>query len=393
MIAAALFLTALVQGPQVVEVIDPEAQEVSIQAIIPTPGLTNRDFTTATTLVDALPREVEGYSRRDVLSVTGGMPLRAELGPDHIRVSMIVPAENWRSGLSLLETLVRRPRYTAESLQSANDSLARRAPDYWTLAIRPREREKRQTTLRDLNELHERLFRPDTIVLGIGGRLSPGQAAEEWHKRTESWRPARTLPPLADGPESLVTAGEQGVDTIELGGAPFGARDAALPTRILAAFALGAGKASSVFRVARQKLGWSYRQEAILYPVPSGWQPRVLVTMRSVGDAATRAETLRSALLEDVRGWSEAERRRALGMAEGVLLRDVDFDPLYVTASGPAGHQLEGRTFLNTYWRFKTGEAWNASALLDRMRSVTLADLKEAAQQGLATGTIRILKG
>ncbi|AIE87538.1 insulinase family protein [Fimbriimonas ginsengisoli] len=379
-----LFAAALFAG-LVVENVEPGAREVSIQAIARIPNLTARQADSLDALVEAIPREVEGYARRDILTVTGGDPVRCSAGPDYVRISFHVPPANLREGLSLMEALCRSSRLTVPAILPSAKATS------WVAALRPYER-TRNPRPSEVQDLYHALFRPENITLGVGGPVKEGEAEENWSGRMDKWiTPRLPEPSKYEALPKPLAKNPGGVSTIELTGPTFGAGDAAISTRILALIALGSGKGASLFRVARRQLGMSYRQEALLYPVPDGWQSRILLETSATDGLDKQAEALRAALVEDVKGWTDADLKRARGMAEAVFLRGVDFSPF---AFGPAGtfdDTLEGRTFLRTYWRLKTGEPWDAKALVKTMQVVTLDDLREIALGVLTEGKTRVL--
>jgi hypothetical protein len=380
-----ILLAGLVLAGLVVENVEPEATEVSIQVMARVPRLTARQADAMDALVAALPREVEGYSRRDVFTVTGGDTVRCQSGPDYVRISFHVPPSNWRVGLSLMEALVRSSKLTMPEGTSPGRVTA------WVAALRPYER-SRNPRPNEVADLYRTLFRPENLTLGVGGPIPAGAAREDWEARMAKWTPPRILAPSPYEPEPKpIAKNPGGLSTIEIEGPKFGGRDAAISIRVLALMALGSGKGASLFRVARQQLGLSYRQEALLYPVPEGWKSRILLETTATTELDKKAETLRTVLLEDVRGWTDADLKRAQGMAEGVFLRGIDFSPFAFGPFGTFDDTLEGRTFLRTYWQMKTGEPWDPELLLRAMRMVTLEDLKETATGVLTAGKIRVL--
>lgn len=376
----------------VYENIEPAATETSIQALIRLPPMDATDTNALEIMADVLPQEIEGYSRRDVLNVTAGVPPRCIVEPDHLRFVLSVPPENVKPGLSLLDALLRKSRMSDVRIREAIQQ--RNRTSYWGAALRPAELQLIQVRGQDVLDLYQRIQRPDDIVLAVGGKVVPHQAQEEWEKKLPGWGRPKPWPSNPyRAPVTLRTKNPGGVTTLDLAAPSFGARDAALSTRVLALIGLGTGKGSSLFRVARQKLGYSYRQEAVLSPTPEGFEPRLILAMRPTDDEAAKAETLHTALLEDVKAWTEADRLRALGMADAVFLRATEWNPLSLLRQGPVPDDLEGRTFLRAYWPMKTQQPWDPGALVDSMRQVSLADFKEAATQIVATAKPRLQSG
>ncbi|MGV3617195.1 MAG: hypothetical protein ACO1SV_17855 [Fimbriimonas sp.] len=386
MIAMLAFAALVYENPE------PGATETSIQALVRIPKMDARDAAALEVLADVLPQDIEGYSRRDILTVTGGIPVRCVAEPDHLRIVVTVPPENVKPALSLLDAMLRKSRISDAEVRESIQRQSR--VNYWSAALRPFDPSLREIRGQDVVDFYGRLVRPEAIVLAVGGRIVPRQVQEEWDRRLESWGRPRPLPPTPFIPPAVARSKNPGgITTLDLAAPAFPARDAALPARVLALVGLGTGKGSSLFRVARGKLGLSYRQEAVLTPTVDGFEPRLLIAMRPAEDEAAKVEALRTALVEDVKGWTESDRSRAIGMAEAVLLRATEWSPLSFQRQGPIDDDLEGRTFLRAYWPMKTGQPWNPGQLLETMRLVPLNELKEAATEIVATAKPRLQTG
>lgn len=378
-----LAMIALAPAPaEVIENVEPQAREVSIQLMARLPKLDALEYGALEALTTAIPREVDGYSHRDMLTVTSGDPIRTEVGPDFVRISFHVLPTNLSSGLSLMEALVRRSKLEA----LPGDRTGRSA---WAVALQPWA-PQRPPRASEIAELYQKIFRPENLVLAVGGRFLDGAAQRGWSTKMDAWQPPRLMPrsPYLDSPKALDKNGTA-VSSIELTGPVFGGSDAALSTRFLSLVALGAGKGSSLFRTTRQKQGISYRQEALMYPSPDGWQPRLILLTLAGADLKKTAEDVRAGLIEDVKGWTDADRLRALGMADAILNRGVESSPF--GWMGAIDSSLDNRTFLRAYWRMKTGTEWDPEALMRQMRMVTLEDLRDTTLETLTKATPRTI--
>lgn len=385
-------IALLALAATVYENMESSAAEVSIQALVRLPQMDAQDANALEVLADVLPQEIEGYSRRDMLTVTGGVPPRCIVEPDHLRLVLVTHPANVKSGMSLLDAMMRRSRITDTRVREAVQR--RNRISYWGAALRPVDLNLSTVRGQEVLDLYGRLFRPDDIVLAVGGKIVPHQAQQEWEQRLANWPKPRPWPDSKYRPAITVRAkNPAGVTTLDLAAPAFAARDAGLTARVLGLVALGTGKGSTLFRIARQKMGFSYRQESVLSPTTDGFEPRLILVMQPSEDEAAKVETLRTALLEDVKGWTETDRLRAIGMAEAVLLRATEWSPLSLLRQGPVPDDLEGRTFLRAYWPMKTGQPWDPGAMLESMRQVPLADLKEAATQIVASAKPRLQTG
>ncbi len=81
-----LLAIAFLAPTRVVEVVEPNARNVSIQALVKMPNLGAKDMAKHDIVVQAIPKQTEVYSRREMLMVTSGDPVRANITPDHIRL-------------------------------------------------------------------------------------------------------------------------------------------------------------------------------------------------------------------------------------------------------------------------------------------------------------------
>jgi predicted Zn-dependent peptidase len=356
-------------GAQVVEVPENSATEVALEAVVSLPKLTAGERGLLGVIVRALPRGTEQYSRKDMMITTDGAPVVTDLMADHVRVGFTVPPENLKAGISLMENLLRRARISAEDLGSPMAMPI----DSWMGSLVTTVYPVPSLRADRVRDLYRKVFRPERVVLAVGGKFAPGEPTALWKSKVATWQVGRE-PTFRDDYTTATTRISENLLEIRKP-AQFS------PSMLLAVFALGSGKGSSLFRIAREELALSYRQEAILWPSEGGFETRLLVrtTQKQPG-----LEELRTALLKDVESWTEAERSRALGMAEAVMLRSLPFSPLYLSSRGPLSDSLSDRTFLAGYWTLKTGAPWNPIEMLANMRAVPLDALKSAARSILS---------
>jgi hypothetical protein len=340
------------------------------------------------TLVDGS----QEYTRRTIYEVTDGRTVDVALLSDGVVVRFIVPKENLSNGVALMEGLLRRPIVDETTLSRALIRIQRREPGYWAAALRPLRNDLKTLKASEARALLERVFQPQRTVVSVAGGFAQGEAERLWEARTADWKPTAEprYPDISPTPEPKDNP--SGVTTVELRGAPISLTDAALPTRWLALIALGVGKGASLFRDVRQVEGWSYRQEAILWPDVAGLVPRIVAASAPDEAEATRAEALRSALLKSVEGWTENDRQRAVAMARLTLESGLPLGPLWL-ADGPVGDSLADKALLDAYWFAKSGGRWDSARLLGQMRAVTLDDLKVNATTLLHDAKAIVLPG
>jgi len=388
----ALIALALIGPWKAFEFVEPQANGISIQALVSLPKLGAKDMAKLEIIAGAIPKQTLEYPRREMLMVTGGEPAKCEITPDLLRMVVNVPPDKLKAGIGVMESLVRDATLTQENLDAAAQELP--VPDYWSAALNPFSLPAVKVKADEAQALYHRVLRPERILLIVGGKFASGDAQQEWARRMERWTAGKEQTGYFDISAPADRDRNPGpVTTIDLAVAPLAAGDSGLPSKILALYALGTGKGSSLFRVVRERLGWSYRQEAVLSPTRDGWLPRLLIACIPTADMAERVKTIKANLLDDISSWTPATRDRAIGMAKAVLINQVPFNPLYVLGNSPVGNSLEDRTFLAGYWQLKTGNPWDPVAIFESMKQVSLDDLKEQATSMLTTEIPRVLPG
>lgn len=388
----AILAFAALAMSNVLEIVEPQASRIAIEAIVKPPVLGASDLAKLGIIARAIPKGTEDYGRREIRMVTDGEMPRCSITPDVIRVSLNVPASRLQAGLGVMQALLSNATLTQENLDAALKEEP--SPDYWGAALDPRILPPVTLKPAEAQAIYHRVFRPDALLLTVAGNFTPGAAKEGWTARLDRWSPAPAPQRFPDNSLPTIFLRNPGpVTTIDFIGPKVASNDVALPAKILGLFALGVGKGASLFRVVRERHAWSYRQEAVLEPTPDGWSPRLLVASIPSDDVLQRATTIKAELLDDVNGWTEESRARALGMATGVLRYGVPFNPLYVLGDDPPGTSLSDQTFLSGYWYFKTGRPWDAEALLAAMANVSLDDLKAQASALVQNSVPQVLPG
>lgn len=393
MILGALVACVLLQGGQVIELPDPTVDSVSIQAVVKLPELSIRQRSLLRVVANSLAEDTATFSRAQMSEVAArvGSRMRVTLMEDHLRLSFDVLAPDIKNGLSMVASVLREPALTDDVLKQASEDLQFRRVDYWRQTLLGVQFEMPRYNRRDLDELRALVLRPENVTLGVAGKFEPGEAAQQWAELESRWQAGRIPRPSGEAIPSRALNKIDGTESVfELRGPEIRPRDADFPTKLLAVFALGTGKGGSLFKIAREKLGWSYRQESVLWPTPGGLAPRLLVAQSASDEIDKRAETLRTELLEEIKNWTEQDRKRAIGMAEGALVRGLEVSPLYFLPDRPVTTTGADQAFLAAYWKMKTGEVWNPQRLLASMSLVTVDDLKGTAQEMLASSIARV---
>lgn len=387
MIAAAAFWFALQTGNPVAEYVDPNSRFVSVQAVLKLPSLSGHEFAEAEVLAETMADEVEGYSKAEMRDIAGraGDGLKITLMPDHLRIQIGVLPSDVKPAIGYIEQILRNSRLSADAINKAVAEIPYRTRPIWAVALEPLKFEFYRTRREDIVDLYHRICRPENVWLSVGGPIQPGDAADYWKSKIDGWDPGKAPKPSLDVaplPGVANVAGREAV--IELRGRAIIGKDPAIAARLLALIALGSGKGSAMFARLRDEHGWSYRQEAVLWPTPEGFLPRLIMLSGDQTPGTELAKAVKETLADAVKSWGNEDLARARGMADGILNRGFPMSPLYFNPSWPITSSLHDQTFMSAYWPMKTGRAWNPKKLMGEIALLNLDDLKEAAQAILA---------
>ncbi|MCW5942835.1 MAG: insulinase family protein [Fimbriimonadaceae bacterium] len=370
------------------------ADTVCVQAFVVLPALSAPFRAQLEVLADTLPKGADNYTEAQIRRYTGivGRPLRATVGPDYLRLEASCPPDQLATVLGILASVLRAPTLSNEAIEDSVLARSTTTPSDWSIALDPLRLDFRAIRRSDLLDLHESIVRPESTFLCVGGKFDPKVLAEVVAGRFSGWNPRKVVGRFDY--ERETRSWNPGLRVVSLVGPPISLR-AEPYAPLLAAFALGSGKGSSVFRVLREANGWSYRQEAFLWPDREGVRLRTVI-LSEARAVSPSPEEAKKALIADVAGWGEATRARALGIAEAVLLRDAPYLPIRLSARDHAETEnLAGRTRLAGWWFLKTGEVWDPQGVLDGLRTVSLEKMKEVATRNLqlSIGLVRKPEG
>jgi hypothetical protein len=165
------------------------------------------------------------------------------------------------------------------------------------------------------------------------------------------------------------------------------------PAVLLATTALGVGKGSAIFQVAREQMGLSYRQDAFLWPSSKGLQTRLIVTLIPRNDESSLPQKLRDGLLKQIDGWSEQDLARAKSMYTAAMVDGLAGGPIWLRAEAPIGPSVYDRTLLAGYWTMKSGASFDGDKLSQSLGAVGLDVLKATAKALLTGATVHVVSG
>jgi hypothetical protein len=362
---------------------DRSVDTVTYQVIIPTPNLSPRETLAAQVLAETATLGSASYSRQAASDIAGGRRIEMYRLPDHLRYSITVDAEFWRTGLSVVEGTLFYPRFENEWVEAAAANL----PIYRAAAS---VTQRGNINRADVLALYRRLFRTENLKLAVGGRFVPGEVSKSWQQRVAD-RPRPTA--LLENVPPEVTIGEEetGAPEAIIAAPPVDwAKGGAVA--LAATVALGTGKGSSLFAVAREKLRLSYVQESRWVPSEVGMTPELSVLSHQA-NFESRIPELREALVADIATWTPATLERAAGALEGSLDRGLPPGPFWFRPGRTLGQNLADRTYLAHYWQWKTGQDFSRGALPSLVREADLVAVQEYATRWVKEGKLTFRRG
>lgn len=307
-----------------------------------------------------------------------GIAPRAVVYPDHLSLVFMLPKGGLDVAFLLAEQLLEEPALRDEDVERAKNQVLFESP--WSQALWPYETRWDLATPDRVRALYAKAFRPEGLSFVVMGAFEEEVAAAEVEKRF-SWM-RRSTPPKEDSrepprPRMRISAP---YEILELTGKTFSPAEADAGGKLLALFGLGVGKGASLFRIVRNQLGWSYRQELIMWPTARGWQPRLLVAHAPVEDRPVEVSQVREILLEDVKSWDESSRERALAMLRASLSYGLAASPFQ-----PHGRTLAERALWRAQLLRMGLPRMSEANLIDRAERASLEEMKMAAE-GFLTG-------
>ena len=388
-------LLSTFSGPQIVEIPRADAPFITIQAIVQLGTLDARDKAFARIVNEILLDGTQDFNRDRLLqySTLAGERMKCTLSDDHFRIQLEMPNGQMLTGAEIMNDVLRNARLEVDDINSAVDRIPFRQSNYWTEALEPWRFPYKRVKQQDVMTFYNQTFVPSAVTIGISGPFKQGEGLAAFQRYFQDWLPPRPARKYLPEQDLFLDKHSSAVTTVELYGPHFAAAGGNFAAQLLSATALGVGKWSAAHRVWREKLGISYRQEAVITPTPLGFQTHLVLACAPREDEMQLGEDARKALQADVKSWNEDIRARALGIASGYLLDSAPISPLGLDDDRPLSWSLEDETFLQAYWPEKAGKQWNAVALLEDMKGISLEQLKSAAMEFMNNAQVRVIHG
>ena len=387
MISIALAAVAIHAGQEakIVEVIDDSSQMVVVQAFVKPPfELDARYAANWQVLGNSLLEGTKSLtpSQLKAFGSQAGIPPSVAVFSDFMVVQFVAP----RGGLSLLGDLLSDVLTNAmlreDDVLETIKRLESASGNAFVSAMIGIEFELSEARPDRVRDLYLRSFRPENIVIVVGGAIAKGAGVEEFTMRFERNEYPRLGRHPRLGRSVRPLAGVDGNMSTFLLTAPTIRPDAAGAVRtLLALYALGVGKESATFQALREERGWSYSQGAILWPTVAGWSPRIYMQRAAEEDEVHYIADMRAALLEAVDEWDEPVVARAVAMVEASLSYELPTSPLRLRPDRAVSWNLEDRCAWRGYTEMTGAGQIDLGLILLAMRNLDLDDLKLAATQ------------
>ncbi|MCU0316676.1 MAG: hypothetical protein MUC92_08795 [Fimbriimonadaceae bacterium] len=369
----------------IIEVPEPELDRVVFQAFVRAPeNMDARDQAAWVVLGNSLLRGTQIINGGDFMRLgsQAGIPPRVIVMGDFLRIELHLPRRGVDVGTALVEAVITAPSLRPEVVEEVARNLQRQRRSVEQIAINPLDLRFRDVTHDDVQNLYTRAFRPENIVVVAGGALERGQVRENLGRRMARWNP-ETPARLQRRPIIIrpVETTDSSVTIFELSGNPVYPGKPQSGARILALYALGAGKDCTLWRVFREEKAWAYRTEGLLWPTKNGWVPRLLLMRRATANDVDVIPIMREAILADIETWDEATLARASLLAQSSLIREFEFSPWWMSSDGPLTRTFEDRLAWRGYLSVIGADVPDERLLAETFANIDLPGLKEQARK------------
>ncbi len=386
MIPALIFLSHLSTVPEITEYPTANKDSIAIEAIVKLPPLNPAQRYVLSQAMNLAVQMTPEYGNKEVLRLLKtGTRFRLYQAADHLRIGLTVDAGDYGPGLSLLHSVLCEPTFLSDTIKARKSTIS----NPWWPAYRGYESQDSPLERETIIALWQGIMRPQKISVAISGRFPAKDPGEKWRRMKDGWvynapnQLPLTYPLLAkDTPNSP--------PLLIFDSKPIAISRSVLAAHLLAANALGVGKESALWLVAREGMHLSYRQEAFLIPTAAGWRFRMAF---GVDDAGTKPESiaeLRTKLLAKCDGLTQLDLDHAVGLGRGYLVNQIPTLPMIIGIGEVLSNDANDQLYLRHYWTTMFGFDWNAESFLTLMKAVTLPELKALVHKLVDESDVRI---
>lgn len=394
-------IAALLQAPPVVvsEIVDPTAKHLRVEIVATLSTGTSRQRVIADLLGSAIARGTSAFPRDALLAATsrGGSSLTARAMADHLRIGFSLGPRDFDLAVTLCDQFIREAMLPTDPVQRLLDEHPFQRRTAWQMAWFPGAGDAKLVTPAEVTSAYRTVFQPGQVSIAVGGPFTQGEFRRRLGERFQNWNTKPSFDPRlkyrTEPPATLETEHRGGFTLVRIGGPVVPvvasisteetAPESTLAQATLATILMGLGKSSVVYSTLRELLGQSYRQEAMLVPHADGLEP-------VIAWASTRPEVEagRKALLDKIDTLTESDLRAARQKLPRYDELGIGLSPFQFATERPLGSSLDDRTFMEAYWRLKTGRAWT----LPNMSTVTLEQVRAFARRWVSEGRVDVLK-
>lgn len=387
-VISALFCLAQVSSvPQISEYQTQNTRSIAIEAIVKLPSLNHAQRYVLSQSLNIAVQMTPEYGNKDVLRILKtGTRFRLYQAADHIRIGLTVDPQDYGPGLSLMHSVLTNPTFLQDTLKVRRTTII----NPWSPAYRGYESQETNLVRDEIMALWRGVMRPKSISIAVSGRFRTNDPSEKWRGMQSGWvydGPAQL--PLSYPPKPKISPNSPPILVFD--SKPIAISKDSLVRYLLAANALGIGKESLQWLVAREGLNLSYRQEAFLLPTVEGWRFRMAFATDLEGVKPEVIIDLRTKLRAKCENLSQQNLDHAVGLGKGYLTHQLPNLPLVLgigeVLSGDANDDL----YIQHYFRTMFGFEWNAESLLTQMQAVPISDLKKLLLKIIDESDARIL--
>lgn len=376
---AALVVGQAVAMPKLVEFPTSKGDLVAIEALIKLPklepGHRYRLMQAAYNAVKMTP----SYSRRDISRVMApGYRFRVDQLADALRLGLTVEPKDLAAGLSVLSSVLTEPSFLPDAIKvDPSKGVAGWARATQSFQMVPTDID--QAYFQDIWKI---VVQPGAITVGVRGPFAEGAASAAWAKRETYWR---------EYTPNKSVYGRSTKTKLETGEPPILVFRTSLnkltPSDVFAATVMGGGKDSLLWKICREELRMSYRQEAFVVPTENGWEFRMAVATDSSNSGPEKVSELRERLSKGIDSLVDSDLVHAQGLLRGYFQYQQFGFPMLLGACQVTGGDVNETLFRDMYLTAKGVPALNDVQWLD---SPSLGDCKKKLHDLLDAASVEL---
>ncbi|MBX3110673.1 MAG: insulinase family protein [Fimbriimonadaceae bacterium] len=388
----ALLAAQQVVSPRVVEVPDAGADRVVVQVWARADLTGPRERAAWKILTASLLKGTSSFNDLTLVKYgsQGGVSPRVTATEDLVKIEVWMPADSLGLAVFIATSLAVEANLRDADLDAARAGLDG-PDDPWRLAMDLWRTDKSSLRNDEVVALYHRVFRPEKMVVVVGGAVQPGAGQKEVFDRFRTYRipPVGAKPRIDVSDKPLASTGAK-FAVHGLFGKPLTPSTPGGSAKLLATVAAGVGKDCSLYRVLREEKGLSYELGSVFWPTSKGWSPRLVAFRAADTDPKGLAMTaeVAAAVRDDSAKWDDATLARAKLVARLALYGQFSPSPFRLVPDRPLSDGLADRCDWEGYWTLVNGSVISRETLVRTFDNIELEDLKKAALQLVDEGSL-----